>query len=123
MNERNEKRERRVKKRKPKVWKVMYANARGLNGKKQCIVDILDEVKPEIMLFAETQLKSNVGVKFTGYTFFGKSRDEKSGGGVGILVQNELKGMVAPHYSNKELEILWVSVRRYKKKPLYIGVY
>ena len=104
-------------------WKIIYANSRGLNGKKQCITDILSEMKPEIMLLSETQLKSNTGVHFENYTFFGKNRENKFRGGIGILVKNELKSISAPHYSKRDIEILWLSIKRTNRKPLFIGVY
>ena len=71
----------------------------------------------------ETQLKNNAGIRFNGYTFFGRSRLEGRGGGVGILVKNEIKYRVVPHTSDKDIEILWVSVRRHEEKPIYVGVY
>ena len=55
--------------------------------------------------------------------FCGRARNEGKGGGVGILVKNEKRIMVAPHYSNRDLEILWVSIDRKNQKPLYVGVY
>ena len=64
----------------------MYANTRGLHSKKICIQDMLDENKPDIFLLTETQLKSDMGIKFKGYCFFGKQRTSSTGGGVGILV-------------------------------------
>lgn len=75
------------------------------------------------MLLSETQLKSNTGVHFENYTFFGKNRENKFGGGIGILVRNELKSISAPHYSERDIEILWLSIKRTNRKPLFIGVY
>ena len=39
------------------------------------------------------------------------------------MVKNEIKSRVAPHTSDKEIEILWISIRRENEKPLYCGVY
>lgn len=104
-------------------WKVMYANVRGLKSKKASMIDILEEVKPDVVLLCETQLKSNVGMRFQGYLFFGRSRLEKSGGGVAILVKEELKNIFSVHTSERNIEILWVSATRTDKKPIYFGVY
>ena len=101
----------------------MYCNIRGLKSKLTCISDIASEIAPEIFLIAETQLKNSVGVRLKGYTFFGRTRTEGNGGGVGILVKNEIKQRIAPHHSDKDIEIIWISVRRHEQRPLYIGVY
>ena len=103
--------------------KVVYANIRGLNSKVASIKDLLSEVKPCIALFTETHLTNNKGANFKGYAFFGRPREEKSGGGVAIIVRNDKKRSIAPHYSTRKLEILWVSVARKNEKPLYLGVY
>ena len=67
-------------------------------------------------------MKVGAGINFEGYTFFGRTRSEGNGGGVGILVKNELKTQVAPHSSSKDIEILWLSLRR-SGLLLFIGVY
>ena len=100
----------------------MYANARGLQSKRCSLKDIMEERQPEIILLTETQLKSNTGVRFEGYTFFGKNRDD-NGGGVGIFVRNDIKGQCSPYYSDKELEILWISIRQKNMRPIYMGTY
>ena len=104
-------------------WKLMYANIQGLKSKLVCLKDTLSEVKPDIVLLTETLLSENKGTKVDGYAFFGKTREKGNGGGVGILVKNDKKVIVAPHYSNKNLEILWTSINRNSANPMYIGVY
>ena len=101
----------------------MYANVRGLKGKARSITDVSVELKPDIILLAETHLKHNKGVRINGYTFFGRPRTEGAGGGVGVLVSNNRKGIVAPHTTTREIEMSWVSLRRNKDKPIYIGIY
>ena len=104
-------------------WKIMYANVRGMKSKMTCVKDVLSEIKPDIALFTETHLTENKGVNVKGYTFFGEHRKKQKGGGVGILVLDERKISVAPHYSTRELEIVWVSISRNGSDPLFIGVY
>ena len=86
-------------------------------------MDVTGDLTPEIILITETHLKHNAGVRMSGYTFFGRSRVSGSGGGVGILVKNDKKPMVAPHVTTRDIEITWVSVKRDKKRPLFVGVY
>ena len=102
---------------------ILYANIRGLNSKKACLKNILSEVNPEIGLFCETLLGGNKGVNIDGYAFFGRARGKSAGGGVGICVRNDKKLLVSPHHTERDLEILWVSVVRQNERPLYVGVY
>ena len=81
------------------------------------------ELQPDIILIAETHLKQNVGAKVHGYTFFGRARTEGAGGGVGIFVNEQKKGVIAPHNTTREIEMSWVSIRRQKNRPVYIGIY
>ena len=101
----------------------MYANVRGIKGKIVSLADAAEQMNPELILLTETHLKQNAGVRMAGYTFFGRPRTEGCGGGVGILVKNEKKCMIAPHSTTRALEITWVSVRRDKKRPIFVGVY
>ena len=80
-------------------------------------------MKPDLVLMTETHLTEDKGVNVQGYTFFGKSRKEGKGGGVGIFINNSHKPNMAPHYTSRNLEILWISVSRKCAKPIYIGVY
>ena len=117
-------RPKRKKKENMEKWKIIYANVQGLQGKRTSIKEIIDDdVKPEIVLFAETHLRNNIGVKFGGYRFFGQARNDSKGGGVGILINENIKHRIAPHTSDKNIEILWISVNRGRSKPLFIGVY
>ena len=101
----------------------MYANVRGLRGKKTCINETLQQHQPHIFLIAETQLRSNMSESFIGYTFFHRKREGKIGGGVGILVKNDFRHNIAPHISDRPIEIMWLSIFRNDDVPLLIGVY
>ena len=103
--------------------KLLYANVRGMRSKLPCIQDVLSDAKPTIAVFTETHLNDNRGIKMEGYTFFGKAREGKPGGGVGILVKDNLKSAISPHHTQKELEIMWVSLNRVNKPPVFFGVY
>ena len=105
------------------LWKLFYANARGITSKRTSMSDIFGEIQPEIALITETMLKSDTGFKFEGYSFFGKSRKNKSAGGVGILVKNDCKNIVTPHEVEKDIELAWISIQRKNTKPLFVGVY
>ena len=68
-------------------------------------------------------MRTNTPFKIDGYSFFGQTRDEKSAGGVGILVRSNLKHCVSPHASNRNIEITWVSIKRKNQIPFFVGVY
>ena len=101
----------------------MYANVRGLKGKKTCVTEILHQHEPHIFLIAETQLRSNMSESFDGYTFFHRKREGKVGGGVGILVKNDFRHNIAPHITDRPIEIMWLSIFRNDDAPLIIGIY
>ena len=101
----------------------MYSNIRGMRGKKASLTEILHEKNPQIFLITETQLRSNTGTNIDGYTFYGRPRGNQPGGGVGILVRNDIRNNVAPHINDRNLEIMWVSIRRKNFPPLFIGTY
>ena len=78
---------------------------------------------PHIFLLAETQLRSNNGINIPGYIFHGRKREEGVGGGVAILVRDDIRFNTTVHLSQRNLEIIWIGVRRHKKCPLMIGCY
>ena len=88
-----------------------------------CTKELLADVKPTIALFTETHMPDNKGIKIDGYTFFGKAREGKMGGGVGICVANNMKSVVSPHHTQRDLEIVWVSIHRPGQQPVAVGVY
>ena len=104
-------------------WTLFYANARGIKSKKISILEIFGDVKPQIGLFTETMLGCSNGFNLDGYTFCGRSRDKKSCGGVGILVSDEIRNVVTPHETLRDIELAWISIRRKTLKPIFIGVY
>ena len=68
----------------------MYANVRGLKGKIAGLNAVLDDMHPHIFLLTETQLRSNTGINIPNYTSYGRKREGKNGGGVGILVKDDI---------------------------------
>ena len=101
----------------------MYTNIRGIKSKKNSLIEILHDCDPHLFFLTETQLRSNVGINIEGYKFYGRKREGKNGGGVGILVRNDILNKTAPHISNRNTEMMWVSVHRNRSKPLFLGVY
>ena len=80
-------------------WVIMYTNIRGIKGKLTSLRQILLENSPHVFLITETQMRSNTGISINGYTFFTRKREGKTGGGVGILVRNDIRSSIAAHPS------------------------
>ena len=106
-----------------KQIKIMYSNIRGLKGKRSSLIEQLHAEKPNFFLLTETLLTSDLDILIEGYTFFGRSRQERTGGGVGILVRNDTLNYTIPHVTDRDIEIIWVSYKREKHKPTFIGCY
>ena len=101
----------------------MYANIRGMKSKINGLIEILHDQNPEVFLLTETQLKADTGIQIKGYTMFSRARSNGSGGGVAILVRNDELKHVAPHISDRDTEIIWISVRQKNSEPIFIGSY
>ena len=82
---------------------------------------ILFDIKPDVAAFVETNLKTQEKIAVSGYTWVGKNRQHKQGGGVGYFIKNTIKNShtVEPD-NNTTTEILWIKLKR--QENLFIGV-
>ena len=94
-----------------------------LKGKISSLTEIIHEHDPHIFLLTETQLRSNTGLNIKGLTMYSRIRNNGQGGGVAILVKNEILKYVAPHISDKDAELMWVSIRQKQQIPIFVGAY
>ena len=101
----------------------MYTNIRGFKGKKPSLTEILNENKPHLFFLTETQMRSDSNEQIDGYTFFGRKRNGGLGGGVAFLARNDIKSNLMTHYSERNIEIIWTSIRRKAHPPIFIGTY
>ena len=101
----------------------MYSNIRGLKGKTSSLIEHLNSENPQLFLLVETLLQTDSEIGIEGYKFFGKARKDRKGGGVGIMVRNDLVNVIIPHFSERNIELMWVSLRRKHYQPLFIGCY
>ena len=92
---------------------------RGLKGKKNNLTEILHDNDPHLYLLTETQLR----MKIDGYNFYSCKREGKNGGGVGIFVKNDILNKTAPHISDRNIELMWISLITKSNRPIMIGVY
>ena len=99
----------------------MYTNIRGLKSKKVGLAELLQDSQPQLFLLTETQLRSDISLKIANYNLFSKKLEGKIGGGVAILVRNDVVPNVTCHVSERNIEAIWVNVRRIGKPHLIIG--
>ena len=71
--------------------KMMYSNIRGYRSKRTSLIQILEEVKPDIVLLIETNLTGNTTINVPGYKAVCRNRKNSDGGGLAILVNNSIK--------------------------------
>ena len=105
------------------MWQILYTNIRGFRGKKHSLIEILEDTQPHLFLLTETQMRSNISEKIDGYTLFSRVRDQKNGGGVAILVRDDIRNIITPQVPERNIELIWAIIQRKKKPPLFIGSY
>ena len=70
------------------------------------MIEHLDHEKPDIVLLTETLLPTDMNMNFPGFVFFSKARKARKGGGVAILVKEDLKNTIIPHVSERNIEMM-----------------
>ena len=85
---------------------VIQPNIRGISSKKSQLIDLRNntvvEKNPDIMLLSETWLTPfSLEFSISSYSFIHQCRQNKKGGGVGILVSNDLKHRPRPELSSE----------------------
>ena len=68
-------------------------------------------------------MRSNISEKLDGYTLLSRVREGKNGGGVAILVRDDIKHIVIPQIPDRNIEMIWAFIQRKNKRPLFIGCY
>ena len=108
-----EKKHKRVRIKKNKNLTIAAINPNGIKGRLDSIESLLTAVNIHIALISETKLTKNQKINIKGYKWIGKSRKHKEGGGVGILLSNEIAKHAKEDNSSDEeenLEALWITL-------------
>ena len=69
----------------------MYANCRGIKGKKDSLKEIVEKINPDIIVLNETMYKKNERTNIRAYSAYTNNREEKNGGGIEILVRKSIE--------------------------------
>ena len=102
----------------------MYANCRGIKGKKASLKEIVEEINPDIIVLNETMYKSNEETKLKAYTAYTNNREGRNGCGIEILVRNSVKNRtVIISERNDNIEELTIRTETKKRAINIITMY
>ena len=110
---------------------VLHLNIRGLCNKQDELKRLLKQCMPKkkinVVLLVETWTtgtKSN-SIRIPGYTYLGQNRKNKKGGGVGILINNQLKYKCIPDLNLNEphIESFFIELNGNKRNMLIGSMY
>ena len=91
-------------------FRVLYSNINGLKSKVTSLLTIIEEQQPTVIALVETKLGQTEDFEVPGYVTKKMNRDE-NGGGVMILVKEELKNIIVEVDEKKEVgEAKWISI-------------
>ena len=116
------------KRKKPLVsFTILNINFQSVRNKLGQLTHLLESTKPDIVAGTETWLTndifdSEIAPKSLGYSLFRRDRKSGKGGGVLLLVKDNIICSEQPQLST-DCEILWVKVETVGQKPLYIACY
>ena len=91
--------------------KIVYANIRGIKSKMESVLCILEEIKPEIIIFVESHQKGNNSIRIPGYqqTIVRNSKN-KQGGGLLMSIKDNLNANLILLNINEKHEQMWVKL-------------
>ena len=102
----------------------MYANCRGIKGKKMSLKEIVEKVDPDIIVLNETMYQNNEETKLKAYKAFTNNRKNKKGGGIEILVRNNVQNRtVKVSEGNENIDELTVRTETKKRALNIISMY
>ena len=119
------KRTKRKRIRKNKTLTLAAININGIKWKIRSLENLLQSEKIGIALITETKLPGKDKINIKGYKWIGKNREDKNGGGVGLLISDELcKNTVEDNTSDEypNLETKWIKLEC-RPKDIAIGVF
>ena len=112
-------------KRKERPLRVLNINFRSVSAKRAEIPNLLESLKPDIVLGTETWLDPTTAtakILSDSYKVYRGDRGGR-GGGVLIAVRNSLDSYVAPDLEVDDCELLWVRIGLRGRRTLYVCTY
>ena len=108
-----------------KGLKLVHQNVRGIFGKKDEIIDILNSFSINIFGVTETVLTERIPTNFlkiTGYTLERKDRPSGIGGGVGVYIKDGTPYVRRYDLEDSCLECIWLEICYPKTNGFIIGI-
>ena len=110
----------------PKL-KVMNINFQSVRNKKPELHTLLDTERPDVVCGTESWLTSDISNSEIlppdlGYTMFRQDRIGNIGGGVVILVKDDIIASEQKQFQT-DCEILWIKIELVGTRPLHIAAY
>lgn len=109
------------------TFKILYLNARSIKNKSEEIPLIYNTLKTDIHVIAITETFVRNGeeqfFEFDGYTAHYSSRPNRGGGGVAVLVKNNIKHEMKDKWSDNENSIINVQIQLNNKQYNILNVY
>jgi len=119
----SKKRRKRSSKSKRNHLKLLYCNPNGISGKMESLASAATMSEADIITLAETKLRGPPP-RLQGYKWIWRNRQAKNGGGVAILVKEQLQKQVREvrDLETHDQEIIWVELPTGNRK-LFIGIF
>ena len=103
--------------------RIMYTNANGITGKAKSLAAALETQETHIAAIVETKLES-IPPHIKGYKWINKNRNQRTGGGVALLIRDDITSQIKEINSTEDYdqEIVWIQTKN-KSKRLSIGTF
>ena len=104
--------------------KILYSNARSIKSKMKSLKEIVYSTECDLYSVTEMNLKQNENIVVKGYKWVGKIREERDGGGVGILIKDTLiNDITIEPITAKNIEVLLLKLNLNNSEYLVITIY
>ena len=101
----------------------MYANINGAIGKAKSLTTAAQTNNSHIITLAETKITPHPP-KITGYSWHTKNRNHNQGGGVAIIIRDDLKHTCqqVTDLEDQNQDICWIKMQT-NNSAIHIGIY
>lgn len=104
---------------------IIGNNIAAINGKKESVIDVINSIKPTVVLLQETKVYKSGSFKLNNYCTFESLRDSNEGGGLMTIIHESLNPVQIPvsRKSKMSVNFLVVEADFGKERIRYINCY